>query len=145
MSKKTQRPPEPDPLLERVDALLRSHRDPVPAAAEVPVLTDVVDLGARTPVAPPAERDAVESLARELERSVMEQLRAELDRVIDERLSEDVLRQTIEQSLGYLRIELGETMRETVRQAVAAAVARALAARFPPAPPPAPEKRSRKR
>jgi len=144
MSKKTHRPPDSEPLIERVDALLRSHREPARPAAEVPVLTEVVDLGGAAPKAPAAE-DAAASLASELERSVLDQLRGELDRVIDARLSEDALRQTIEQSLGYLRIELAENLREIVRDAVAAAVTRALAERFPPAPPPAPEKRSRKR
>jgi hypothetical protein len=144
MTKKSQRPPDPEPLIERVDALLRSHREPTPPAAEVPVLTEVVDLGGATPRVP-ASADAAASLAGELEHSVLTQLRGELDRVIDTRLSEDALRQTIEQSLGYLRIELAENLREIVRDAVAAAVARALAERFPPAPPAAPEKRSRKR
>jgi hypothetical protein len=144
MTKKSQRPPDPEPLIERVDALLRSHREPTPPPAEVPVLTEVVDLGGATPRVP-ASADAAASLAGELEHSVLTQLRGELDRVIDTRLSEDALRQTIEQSLGYLRIELAENLREIVRDAVAAAVARALAERFPPAPPAAPEKRSRKR
>ncbi len=143
MTKKSQRPPDPEPLIERVDALLRSHREPARPATEVPVLTEVVDLGSGASAARAA--DAAASLASELERSVMERLRAELDRVIDTRLSEDALRQTIEQSLGYLRIELAENLRVIVRDAVAAAVERALAERFPSAPPAAPEKRSRKR
>jgi len=142
---KARRPPESDPLLSRVDALLDSHRHAqASASAQVPVLTDIVDLGTGALPAKIGSHDALEALADELQRTIMEQLGGDLDRVIEERLSSAV-HQAIEQSLGYLRTELGETMREIVRAAVAASVARALAERFPPPPPAAPEKRARKR
>lgn len=58
-----------DPLIGRVDALLRRHQQVAPAGADdVPVLTEVVEPAAQ----------AAEALARELERAVLQRLEREL-------------------------------------------------------------------
>jgi len=56
-----------NPLVERVDALLRRHQDAAPGGDDdVPVLTEIVEPG------------AAEALAFELERAVLQRLEAEL-------------------------------------------------------------------
>jgi hypothetical protein len=58
-----------NPLVERVDALLKRHQEAAPAGAEdVPVLTEIVE----------PEAGAAEALARELERAVLQRLEREL-------------------------------------------------------------------
>jgi hypothetical protein len=110
------------PLVQRVDALLRSHRgDP-----DVPVLTEVVDLEAAA-----KERNfdaaAVEALALELERAVLARLGDELDRVIEQRLA-----RSLAELMDTVRPDLTASVREMVREAVAAAVAGALGRRAGP-------------
>lgn len=58
------------PLIGRVDALLRRHKEAVPGATadDVPVLTEVVEPAAQ----------AAEALARELERAVLQRLEGEV-------------------------------------------------------------------
>jgi hypothetical protein len=56
-----------NPLVERVDALLKRHQDAAPGGDDdVPVLTEIVEPG------------AAEALAFELERAVLQRLEAEL-------------------------------------------------------------------
>jgi len=56
-----------NPLVRRVDALLKRHQDAVPGSDDgVPVLTEIVEPG------------AAEALAFELERAVLQRLEAEL-------------------------------------------------------------------
>lgn len=100
-----------DPLVERVDALMRRHKAGTKSEADVPVLTEIVD---ETQPAPPAvDAAALEALSRELERAVLERLAPELDRLI-------------EHALKAVRAELGASASQMVREAVAASVARAL-------------------
>jgi len=97
---------DPNPLVERVDALLRRHQEAAPAE-ELPVLTEIVDPGA--PAGPAAlDAAAVEALARELERAVLARLENELQPAL---------------------AALGEALRAALRAAVAAAIARELQAR----------------
>ncbi len=59
-----------NPLVQRVDALLKRHEDATPGAADdVPVLTEIVDPGA----------PAAEALALELERAVLARIERELE------------------------------------------------------------------
>jgi len=58
-----------DPLVQRVDALLKRHAEPAGAADDVPVLTEIVG----------AEASAAEALALELERAVLARVEKELD------------------------------------------------------------------
>lgn len=69
--------PADDPLIGRVDALLRRHQA---GADDVPVLTEVVE---------PASQ-AAEALARELERSVLQRLERELQPLLAAALREAV-------------------------------------------------------
>ena len=56
-----------NPLVQRVDALLKRHQDAAPGSNDdVPVLTEIVEPG------------AAEALAFELERAVLQRLEAEL-------------------------------------------------------------------
>ena len=73
--------PGDDPLIGRVDALLRRHQEAASAGADdVPVLTEVVE---------PASQ-AAEALARELERSVLQRLERELQPLLAAALREAV-------------------------------------------------------
>jgi hypothetical protein len=73
--------PGDDPLIGRVDALLRRHQEGASAGADdVPVLTEVVE---------PASQ-AAEALARELERSVLQRLERELQPLLAAALREAV-------------------------------------------------------
>lgn len=64
-----------DPLVERVDALLRRQKEAAPGSADdVPVLTEIVQPG------------AAEALAIELERAVLKRLEAELQPLLAETL-----------------------------------------------------------
>ena len=58
-----------DPLVRRVDALLKRHAETAGAADDVPVLTEIVG----------AEASAAEALALELERAVLARLENTLD------------------------------------------------------------------
>jgi hypothetical protein len=98
---------EGNPLVERVDALLRRHKAAAPGGDDLPVLTEIVD--PRSPVGAAAlDAAAVEGLARELERAVLARLESELESAL---------------------AELGEALRRALREAVAGAVARELEAR----------------
>jgi hypothetical protein len=117
-----------DPLVQRVDALMRRHQEAPASETEIPVLTDVID---DEPARGRAEVDAaaLEALALELERAVLERLGPEVDRVIEEKLAR-TLAGFLGESVGGMRAELTQSVRLMVREAVAASVARALA---PPA------------
>jgi hypothetical protein len=99
--------PDSNPLVQRVDALLRRHREAASESDDLPVLTEIVD-----PHAPGAtaalDAAAVEALAHELERAVLARLEGELQPALD---------------------ALGQSLREALREAVAGAVARELRAR----------------
>lgn len=94
-----------NPLVSRVDALLRSHHEAVQRAEdEVPLLTEVVEQDGRVaPGAPGASEDA---LAGDLERALIARLAPELDR-----------------RLTGLRADLDKELRRAVREAVAHALA----------------------
>ena len=95
-----------DPLVQRVDALLKRHREAAPGATDdVPVLTEIVG----------AEASAAEALALELERAVLARVEKELD-----------------DTLAALR----EVLRAAIATAVARELeARGFAAQPPAAPP----------
>lgn len=97
---------DPNPLVQRVDALLKRHREAAPAA-DLPVLTEIVD-----PSAPAAQAAldaaAVEALSRELERAVLQRLEKELQPAL---------------------AAMGDALRAALHDAVAVAVARELQAR----------------
>lgn len=113
-----------NPLVERVDALLRRHHDPE-AEPDVPVLTDVVD-DARARRRTEVDAAALEALAAELERAVLERLGPEVDRVIEEKLAR-TLSGMLGQSVDGMRTELTRSVTQMVREAVHASVASALA------------------
>jgi hypothetical protein len=99
---------DPNPLVQRVDALLKRHQEAGPAAGEdLPVLTEIVDPS--TPAGPAAlDAAAVEALSRELERAVLQRL---------------------EEQLQPTLAALGQALRVALREAVTGAVARELQAR----------------
>ena len=63
---------DPNPLVQRVDALLKRHQEAVPAE-DLPVLTQIVDPSAPAGQAA-LDAAAVEALSRELERAVLPRL-----------------------------------------------------------------------
>jgi hypothetical protein len=110
-----------NPLVERVDALLRRSQDPA-GSSDVPVLTEIVE-DERAARRPAVDAEVLEALARELERAVLERLGPEVDRIIEEKLA-----RTLASALGDgTRSELTRNVTQMVREAVAASVARALA------------------
>jgi hypothetical protein len=98
---------DPNPLVERVDALLRRHQEAAASRAELPVLTEIVDPD-KPRTAAALDAAAVEALSRELERAVLQRLERELQPAL---------------------VVLGESLRAALREAVATAVARELQAR----------------
>jgi uncharacterized protein YejL (UPF0352 family) len=111
-----------DPLVKRIDALIRRHTEP--GAEDVPVLTEMVSDERAPRLA--VDGPALEALARELERAVLERLGPEVDRLIEERLAR-TLSSVLGQELEGVRTELTVSVTQMVREAVAASVARALA------------------
>ena len=115
--------PELNPLLSRVDALLRRHHElPRGIDDDVPVLTEVAEPAGAA--ADPIDGKAVAALAEALERAVLDRLGGEMDRVIEERLSK-TLAELLDQALREMRSELGQNVRQMVREAVAAVEAMA--------------------
>ena len=120
-----------DPLVERVDALLRRHEERDgpkkpqygQGDTDVPVLTEVLDEDRARAVA--FDAAALEALARELERAVLARLGPEVDRVIEERLAR-TLSAVLGQAMEGVRTELTAGVTQMVREAVAASVAQAL-------------------
>lgn len=96
-----------NPLIDRVDALLRRHQEAAAGRDELPVLTEVVDPD-KPRSAAALDAAAVEALSRELERAVLQRLERELQPAL---------------------VVLGESLRTALREAVATAVARELQAR----------------
>ena len=96
-----------NPLVQRVDALLRRHQEQAQKAEEdVPVLTEIVDPEAAarpTPVTP-----ATQELLNAIEAAVLERLWPELDRILERQLQE-------------LRAEMAASFRQAVRHAIARA------------------------
>jgi len=119
-----QAPKEFNPLVQRVDALLRRHQDTRKPQDDVPVLTEIVDPTAARP-AHGVDRAAVEALAEELENAVLLRLAPELDRVFEERLA-GTLSAMLEQVLNGMRAELAASVHRMVREAIAVSVAQAL-------------------
>ncbi len=119
---------ESDPLVERIDALLKRHQQPPPSPSvvdaperlvdvpppdiddDIPVLTEIVDLPGRA-----AQPAAIEPLS-------IESLLAELDEALSMRLNR-ALGNLLEQSLDGLRAELSSSVRSLVREAVEKALA----------------------
>ena len=124
-----------NPLIQRVDALLRRHQEAPKPEEDVPVLTEIVDPKAARP-ARGVDRATVEALAEELENAVLLRLAPELDRLFEEQLAAR-LAEILEQVLNDMRKELSTSVHQMVREAIAASVAQALGA-----PPPADEQGS---
>jgi hypothetical protein len=97
---------DPNPLVQRVDALLKRHREAAPAT-DLPVLTEIVDPSAPAGQAA-LDAAAVEALSRELERAVLQRLEKELQPAL---------------------AAMGDALRAALHDAVAVAVARELQAR----------------
>jgi hypothetical protein len=132
-----------NPLVERVDALLKRHQqqqaapglqatEPTPAIAQavagppaveadddVPVLTEIVD---------PRRGSASGTqavLTEGAEAAVLEKLLAEIERSLETSLNRSV-GEVVEQVMDGLRAELSIRVRQSVRDALAAALAREL-------------------
>ena len=113
-----------NPLIQRVDALLRRHQEAPRPDEDVPVLTEIVDPKAARP-ARGVDRATVEALAEELETAVLLRLAPELDRVFEERLA-GTLGDMLEQVLNGMRAELAASVHMMVREAIAVSVAQTL-------------------
>ncbi|HUJ87424.1 MAG TPA: hypothetical protein VLX30_11295 [Burkholderiales bacterium] len=113
-----------NPLIQRVDALLRRHQEAPKRDEDVPVLTEIVDPKAVRP-ARGVDRATVEALAQELESAVLLRLAPELDRVFEERLA-GTLGEMLEQVLNGMRAELAASVHMMVREAIAVSVAQTL-------------------
>jgi hypothetical protein len=99
--------PDANPLVERVDALLRRHQEAAAGRGELPVLTEVVDPDQPRGAAA-LDAAAVEALSRELERAVLQRLESELQPTL---------------------AALTTALRAALREAVSSAVARELQSR----------------
>jgi len=96
---------ESNPLVQRVDALLRRHQEAAKSAEEeVPLLTEIVASAAEASAPTPGPN--ADRLAADLERALVARLAPEFDR-----------------RLGVLRADLERELRRAVREAVAHALA----------------------
>lgn len=139
---------ESNPLVERVDALLKRHQQqqaaspakPVkapdaaavqpasvqvevdapaaPADDDVPVLTEIVE-----PQAAPGASDGPGRLAEGIEAAVLERVLEELDRSLQMRLNRTIA-EVVDQTLDGLRVDLADRVRHLVREAVDAALSK---------------------
>jgi len=126
------KPREPNPLVERVDALLRRAESAPRTEPDVPVLTEIIDEEAPRP-ARAFDAAALETLAHELERAVLARLGPEVERVIEEKIAR-TLSGVLGQALEGVRAELTVSVIQMVREAVAASVAHALGQTPPDSP-----------
>ncbi|MFH1602291.1 MAG: hypothetical protein ABIH03_00095 [Pseudomonadota bacterium] len=121
--------PEPDDLIGKADALMARHRLERPGSepyAEIPVLREVVNLGARPddlPVltelaAPPGlDIEQVEALTESLRASLLTQLQLAFDQLIEARLKER-LEPLFERMFNDLRVDLQLSAREMLSEVV---------------------------
>jgi hypothetical protein len=137
-----------DPLLSKMDALLRKHRGGPDAAADdtapsanawLPVLTDVIEAGQVPPVAEPeapppsvitaAAPPAAEGVRREpepplpvvndtLAEQLMSELAPRLSQIMEKQVAAQ-LRKSLDETVAALIAQLDVNVREIVREAVA--------------------------
>jgi len=107
---------EANPLIQRVDALLKRAQAPR-GPGDVPVLTEVVadELAKRRNV---VDRAALERIALEIEAAVLARLGPELERLVNENLNR-ALDTALGKALDAIRGELAISVRQLVRDAVA--------------------------
>jgi len=126
----TEGKPDLNPLVQRVDALLKRHHEARRSVDDdLPVLTEIIDPESLKQ-GPTVDRAVLEAIAVELERAVLERLGPEIDRVIEQRLA-STLSELAEELIKNMHQELTASVRQMVREAVAASVARALDTRGP--------------
>jgi hypothetical protein len=114
---------EANPLIERVDALLKRKTAPR-GQGEVPVLTEVVaDELARRRTG--LDRAAIEKIALEIESAVLARLAPEMERLVNENLNR-ALDTALGKALDAIRSELAASVRLTVREAVAVSFVNAI-------------------
>jgi len=137
-----------NPLVERVDALLKRHHrqqqetaapvavDSVPARVvapvpfqeaddDIPVLTEIIDTQS---IPSPSPMPYASAFVAGIEGAVLEKLLTELDRSLELRLNRTI-GDLLEQVLDGLRAELSASIRDMVREAVATAVAKEISER----------------
>lgn len=125
----------PNPLLDKMDALMKKHRGPGEIQPEVapegwlPVLTDVIQRGT-VPVTPakvrpaplPAEPDTPAAPPQCVTDTLTEQLLSELGPRLSEVMEKQVateLRKNLDETVAMLLSQLDVNVREIVRDAVA--------------------------
>lgn len=126
----------PNPLLDKMDALLKKHRGPGEIKFEVvpegwlPVLTDVIQRGT-PPVAAAAEPSAPlpampkadvpppppESVTDTLAEQLLSELGPKLSEVMEKQVATE-LRKNLDETVAMLLSQLDVNMREIVREAV---------------------------
>ena len=127
----------PNPLLDKVDALIKKHRGPGETPPEsapegwLPVLTDVIQQGTlpaapvmAPPPPPPAASvaDIPEEPPQTVTDTLAEQLLSELGPKLSEVMEKQVateLRKNLDETVAMLLSQLDVNMREIVRDAVA--------------------------
>ena len=132
---------ESNPLVERVDALLKRHQQqeaaspvsPVEAAdAAASVLPANVLVEDKVSVAPVQADDDIPvlteivdqgTLAEGIEAAVLERVLEELDQSLQLRLNRTIA-EVVDQTLDGMRVDLAERVRHLVREAVDAALAK---------------------
>jgi len=113
---------EANPLIERVDALLKRAKPERPPG-DVPVLTEVADELARRRTG--IDRATLERIALDVERAVLARLGPELERLVNENLTR-ALDTALGKALDAVRADLAVSVRQMVREAVATSVVNAL-------------------
>ncbi len=112
-------PGDHEPLLDRVDLLLKRHKQPLRSPDDdVPVLTEVLKPEVAAPTADPAMLDALiarlcDAILRHVETSVTQQLLERLEPRIAELVAAEV---------STARVELLSRLRESLPAAIATAL-----------------------
>ena len=118
-----------DPLLDRVNALLQRHHQPLRAPDDdVPVLTEVVAADRRDIIAPEASGTealnpaAVAALVARMKRAVLDGIEPKIQQLFADRMA-PILSGALDEALSQARAELTGEIHRIVHDAVTSAVA----------------------
>jgi hypothetical protein len=132
---------ESNPLVDRVDALLKRHQQQQAASPALPVdaagtaelaQPEAAQVEDKVPTEPVPSEDDIpvlteivdhSSLAEGIEAAVLERVLEELDQSLQMRLNRTIA-EVVDQTLDGMRVDLAERVRHLVREAVATALAK---------------------
>lgn len=121
---------EPEDLLGKTDAFLkRYHPSSTAGRHDVPVLTEVIDEGRKTPLQPdpPAAQNELAEMERRLKQSILDAVASHLMKSVEEPLKAHLdahLQNALVALSAQIKTDLETLIRETVARSVAAEIIR---------------------